>query len=146
MPVTLDNCLDQGKMFARWPLDGWQNGGGVVIAQHLQQKERQFLHRARFAFASILARRNLFPDLQQITIAGHGAGADFVQRYAAVGQAPDILDKQQICRYVLSRPTPSSYLYFTLHRGRKAKQARASVIGRTPRNARPIIALSLWPR
>ena len=41
-----------------------------------------------------LGDKQFFPNLKTITIAGSGAGGDFVLRYAAAGQAPDLLDPQ----------------------------------------------------
>ncbi len=63
----------------------------------------------------------------QGVIAGHGMGGDFVQRYAAFGQAPDILEKEGIgVRFIVANP--SSYLYFTASRtseaGRKLSSAK----------------------
>jgi hypothetical protein len=58
-----------------------------------------------------VSRRELFPELERVVIAGAGAGGDFVQRYAALGKAVDILTADQISvRYVAGNAT--SYLYF----------------------------------
>lgn len=55
------------------------------------------------------ARR--FPKLREIVIAGHSAGGQIVQRYAAVGNAP-ALDAGRIpVRLIVSNP--SSYFYFS---------------------------------
>jgi hypothetical protein len=58
-----------------------------------------------------LANRQLFPRLQTVVIAGHSAGGQFVQRYAAVGhgQGP-LLQLGVHLRYVVANP--SSYVYF----------------------------------
>ncbi len=57
-----------------------------------------------------LADRRIFPDLQEVVIAGHSAGGQFVQHYAAIGhgQAP-ILTAGIHIRYVVANP--SVYLY-----------------------------------
>jgi hypothetical protein len=53
--------------------------------------------------------------LQQVVIAGHGAGADFTQRYAAIGMAPDLLAAEKIAvRFMVANA--SSYLYLTSSR------------------------------
>ncbi|MDD3183487.1 MAG: alpha/beta hydrolase, partial [Alphaproteobacteria bacterium] len=59
-----------------------------------------------------LADHQRFPSLRQIVIVGHGEGGDFVQRYAALGQGPDVLEKEKLpVRFVVANP--SSYLYLT---------------------------------
>jgi hypothetical protein len=57
-----------------------------------------------------LADPSLLPDLKTVTIAGHRAGADLVQRYAAVTTQLAGLDARGIAvRFVLAQP--DSYLY-----------------------------------
>ncbi|HEU0117604.1 MAG TPA: hypothetical protein VFR09_03125 [Alphaproteobacteria bacterium] len=109
---------DNGKMFARWPLDGWQVGGDSV-AQGQGKGISSFT--ALDLLLLYLGEKKFFPDLTQVVIAGHGAGGDFVQRYAALGQAPDILDQQHVnVRFIAANP--SSYLYFTAARAQGGKQ------------------------
>ncbi len=104
---------DQGRTVARWSVEaGWQNGGD------------SFLQNAKLGVSSFsavdllllyLSDRRRFPMLAQVVVAGHGMGADFVQRYAAFGQAPDILKKEFIdVRFLVANP--STYLYFTASR------------------------------
>ncbi|MGF6654208.1 pimeloyl-ACP methyl ester carboxylesterase [Paraburkholderia youngii] len=58
-----------------------------------------------------LADRRLFPSLKQVVLAGHSAGGQYVQRYAAVGRGDAPLLAHGIAiRYVVANP--SSYLYF----------------------------------
>ncbi|MEC3978245.1 hypothetical protein [Amycolatopsis sp. H20-H5] len=57
-----------------------------------------------------LADKQRFPALTRITLAGHSAGGQFVQRYAVGGVAPAQLPGVSF-RYVTANP--SSYLYFT---------------------------------
>lgn len=103
---------DQAKMLARWPLDGWIAGGDSLAIQN-QKSVSAFT--ALDLILLYLGEKTIFPNLRFITIAGHGDGADFVQRYASVGQAPDILAQQQIAtRFLVANA--SSYLYFTAPR------------------------------
>jgi pimeloyl-ACP methyl ester carboxylesterase len=62
-----------------------------------------------------LADKTMFPALKEVVLAGHSAGGQFVQRYAAVGhgQAP-LLSRGIGIRYVVANP--SSYLYFDAER------------------------------
>jgi pimeloyl-ACP methyl ester carboxylesterase len=56
-----------------------------------------------------LADRRRFPNLRRITVAGHSAGAQLVQRYAAFGQAPTVLTWID-WHFVVANP--SSFVYF----------------------------------
>jgi len=103
---------DQGQTLARWDVDrvrGWQTGEESAI--RLKEKGVSSFT-AMDMLLLYLSDRSLFPQLQSVVVAGHGMGADFVQRYAALGQAPDILVQQDLSvRFVAANP--SSYLYFT---------------------------------
>lgn len=108
---------DQGRMFVRWPLDGWQNGGDSLATPPAKPIS---------AFTVIdlmvlyLSDKKTFPDMKQITIVGHGAGGDFVQRYAASGRAASVMgaDSPQL-RFLVANA--SSYLYMTGLRPRAGK-------------------------
>ncbi|MBN3753208.1 alpha/beta hydrolase [Paraburkholderia sp. Tr-20389] len=55
--------------------------------------------------------RQLYPALSTVTVIGHSAGAQVVQRYAVAGRAEDVLTHDGIrVRYVVANP--SSYVYF----------------------------------
>jgi len=111
------------RIFARWPLDGWI-AGGDSIAITPQKGTSSFT--VLDMLLLYLGERKFFPDIQDITVAGNGAGGDFVQRYAAAGRAPDILAKDHIpTRFIVANP--SSYLYFT--------GARLSVDAKTGRGS-----------
>lgn len=59
-----------------------------------------------------LASPGRYPNLREIVVAGHSAGAQFVQRYAAgtqVEQKPAIARRHFAFRYVVANP--SSYMY-----------------------------------
>ncbi|MGE3622499.1 MAG: hypothetical protein AB7H77_01315 [Bdellovibrionales bacterium] len=103
---------DEGRNIARWGLGGWEDGGDSI---NPAQKRGISSFTAIDLLLIYLAQKSFFPDLQTITVTGHGAGGDFVLRYAAAGQAPDILETQNIpVRFVPANP--SSYLYFTAAR------------------------------
>ncbi|EJN08420.1 hypothetical protein PMI40_01281 [Herbaspirillum sp. YR522] len=58
-----------------------------------------------------LADRQRFPQLRQIVLVGHSAGAQLMQRYAVMNRLDDLTGAVGIhVRYVIS--SPSSYLYF----------------------------------
>jgi len=111
-----------GKMFARWSLNGlsspWEDGGDS-LSGGARKGVSSFTAIDLLLF--YLSDRQRFPSLQHITFVGHGAGADFVQRYAAVGQGSDFLTGHAIpLRYVVTNP--SSYLYFTAQRPQSNKR------------------------
>lgn len=93
----------------RWGREGWKNGydahGPAPISSFSVID----------AIFARLADRRLFPSLNQVVLAGHSAGGQYVQRYAAVGrgQAP-LLAHGVAMRYVVANP--SSYLYFNAQR------------------------------
>lgn len=93
----------------RWGADAWPLGwpakepapvGSYAVVDDILQR---------------LADRTLFPNLRDIVLAGHSAGGQFVQRYAAIGKGPARLAASGIhLRYVVANP--SSYLYFNAQR------------------------------
>lgn len=93
----------------RWGRDGWKTGydahGPAPISSFSVVD----------AIFARLADRRLFPALSQVVLAGHSAGGQYVQRYAAVGrgQTP-LLARGIVIRYVVANP--SSYLYFNAQR------------------------------
>ena len=59
-----------------------------------------------------LANRAIFPNLNTIVLAGHSAGGQYVQRYAALGRGEADLGGAPIhIRYVVANP--ATYLYLT---------------------------------
>src|SRR5262245_33323555 len=65
------------------------------------------------AIVDAVAAPGAFPNLESIAIAGHSAGGQFVNRFAAGSPAED-LHADRSFRYVIANP--SSYLYFTPER------------------------------
>lgn len=64
------------------------------------------------AMIARLADRRYFPAMREIVLAGHSAGGQIVQRYAAVGKARQ-LDPGSRVRVHLVVANPSSYFYFS---------------------------------
>jgi pimeloyl-ACP methyl ester carboxylesterase len=59
-------------------------------------------------FVAMLANKSNFPNLEEIVIAGHSAGGQFAQRYAAFSKAALTVQGPKL-RYVVANP--SSYVY-----------------------------------
>lgn len=109
-PRILDTAdiktLDAPADLLRWRHGNWAGGApaqGPVPASSFAVFD---------AIIAKLADRHFFPDLTAIVVAGHSAGGQIVQRYAAVHHANPLLAKEGIAlRFVVANP--SSYLYFT---------------------------------
>jgi hypothetical protein len=100
-----------GKSIASWPLEnGWNEGGLSFLITGDPRGVSSFT--ALDLLLLYLGDRQRFPEIRDVVVVGHGTGADFVQRYAATGQSPDILRDDRInVRFVAANA--SSYLYFT---------------------------------
>lgn len=79
---------------ASWSNDTWKQGG--------DSSKGVSSFAVADALLAILADRTRFPNLHRVTLAGHSAGGQFVQRYAALG-------KQPATTYLVMNP--SSFLY-----------------------------------
>jgi hypothetical protein len=90
----------------RWRESGWQKGAPSDDAAAISS----------FAVVDEIFRRlsdsTIFPHLKIVVLAGHSAGGQFVQRYAAIGHGESLFGNASVhVRYVVANP--SSYLYFT---------------------------------
>ena len=79
----------------------WRNGAGAVGHGHVTSFHvtDELLQR--------LARRELFPNLRAVVIAGHSAGGQYTTRYAMANESHDRVGMS--LRYVVANP--SSYTY-----------------------------------
>lgn len=99
-------ALKLGPRWLRWNWEAWAGGApaeGPVPASSFAVFD---------AIIAKLADRALFPNLKEIVLAGHSAGGQVVQRYAAVSPTNPLLAQDGIgLRFVVANP--STYLYFT---------------------------------
>jgi hypothetical protein len=92
----------------------WTNNNWRIGDESVSSKKRK-MDDAFSSFSlvdSMIARacnRKLFPKLKKITIIGHSAGGQFVQRYAGMTPMPNILRGYKFKFIVMNS---SSYLYF----------------------------------
>jgi pimeloyl-ACP methyl ester carboxylesterase len=93
---------ESGRASARWTSGGWKIGDNSVERGGISS------FAAMDELLGQLADKNRFPNLTRITVAGHSAGGQFVQRYAATGRAPAQLNGVAV-NFVVANP--SSYLY-----------------------------------
>ena len=89
---------------ARWTSAAWKEGGEADCPYGLSS------FTVVDGILRSLADKEKFPRLRSIALVGHSAGGQFVQRYAAAGEAPLELSGVRI-RYVVANP--SSYLYLS---------------------------------
>jgi hypothetical protein len=109
-----EDIQEKNNSLLRWTGGSWIYGGDSAMdaAPDMVLNARNLSSYAVLDFVLLaVARRELFPNLERVVIAGAGAGGDFVQRYAALGKAVEILTADQIAvRYVAGNAW--SYLYF----------------------------------
>ena len=91
----------------RWSNGAWKIGEGA------QQPSGYSSFSVIDSLLMTLADKSRFPKLNWITVVGHSAGAQFTQRYAALGMAPNVASGV-VVNFVVANP--SSYLYFDQER------------------------------
>lgn len=110
-PQMYSERLNKGqfdeKTLAWGEANAWQAGG---IATHPSGTNVTSMD-ALDAILDHFADPKLFPSLKNITMVGHGGGAQLMNRYAATGKDPE---PRLYVRYVVG--DPSSSPYFTEHR------------------------------
>ena len=93
-----------------WTDAGWKQGD-------LSRSTDDHPRRARISAYAALEQLLLgavasFPDLQRVTLAGHSAGGQHINRFAAGNRAAEQLEARGVTvRFIVSNP--SSYIYFT---------------------------------
>ncbi|HZZ45829.1 MAG TPA: hypothetical protein VFE65_02970 [Pseudonocardia sp.] len=86
-----------------WENDAWKQGYPAESPAGLSS------FTAMDNIMATLADKRRFPKLTHITLAGHSAGGQFTQRYAAFGRGPNLLPWVDFNFAVMN---PSSYVYF----------------------------------
>jgi pimeloyl-ACP methyl ester carboxylesterase len=91
-----------------WSVDGWKDGSLSEIRRDDSTDQRVSSFAVLDALLETLSDRKLWPALDLVVLAGHSAGAQFVQRYAAAGRAPTVLSHQGIhTRSLCGEPDPT---------------------------------------
>ncbi|MEW6322944.1 MAG: alpha/beta fold hydrolase [Acidobacteriota bacterium] len=96
------DALDANEV--NWPCAGnsWRSGGPTaknpaLTSFHLMDR-----------ILRLLARKDIFPNLQVIVVGGHSAGGQFANRYAMANTVHDTLGVP--VRYVVANPSSYAYL------------------------------------
>jgi len=107
----------------RWGTDSWSSGEPALAPAPISSFD------VLDAILRRVADPALLPDLRQVVIAGHSAGAQTVQRYAVVGHGDPRLKARNIhTRYLVA--DPSSYLYFSNDRPQPVNAASCPAFNR----------------
>lgn len=97
-------CGDRGEPSEySWSSEGWKIGDA---ANNSPQGKPVYSYDVIDEMIRMLNERGRYPGLKEIVVAGHSAGGQFVQRYAASARA----ESRVPVRWVVSNP--SSYMYF----------------------------------
>lgn len=113
--IAIDE-VQEHELDASYPY--WASGGWSVGHRSRSDGEHQRSIRiSSFEMLDELLREALrrYPNLKRITLAGHSAGGQFINRYAAGNRLEEELSSRGVSvRYIVSNP--SSYLYFCENR------------------------------
>jgi pimeloyl-ACP methyl ester carboxylesterase len=115
--------------------DSWRSGG--VAANNPKLTSYDFAD----AILRKLARKEIFPNLKVIVVAGHSAGGQFVTRYEMANQVHDTLGVP--VTYVVANP--SSYAYLDPARPAPAEAPAAASEFRDFSDARNCTTYDRWP-
>lgn len=114
--LTADDLISAGLSSDTlyWDADAWKRGGASATTPLARPASTP-----AFAVVDELVARitdgTRFPNLRSVVIAGHSAGGQFVNRYAATNRVAATLAERGITtRYVVANP--SSYLYLDARR------------------------------
>jgi hypothetical protein len=94
-----------------WTSSGWKKGDGSVSTN------RPFSISSYDVINDLLLKitdTSMYPNIKEVVIAGHSAGGQFVNRYAAGGTAQDDARPDLAWKYLIANP--SSYMYFSPER------------------------------
>jgi N-acetylglutamate synthase-like GNAT family acetyltransferase len=115
-----------GNEMIFWNEQSWKQGYRCEpLGAHLKAG-RISSYRVLDLLLERLSNGDTFPNLALITIAGHSAGGQFINRYAAGSPIGETLDRGGIpIRYIIANP--SSYLYFTPERRAPGKMDQFTI-------------------
>ncbi len=101
---TIDDKVKDNELY--WSASGWKKGFKSKNGNRTPSYQ---------VIDTLLDKINTnFPNIKQITLVGHSAGGQFVQRYAALSQQENALRSDLKIRYIVANP--SSYLYLNSER------------------------------
>lgn len=115
-----------GDEITFWNEQSWKQGYRCEPVGPLAQEGGVSSYRVMDAILERLSAPEVLPNLTRIIIAGHSAGGQFVNRYAAGSLIGETLDRRGIhIRYIIANP--STYLYFTPERRAPGKMDQFTI-------------------
>jgi hypothetical protein len=114
--------LPEEDNYLVWTSSGWKEGNNMLNTQN--DKKPVYISSME-VIDSILVRlcnKKIYPNLKTVVLSGHSAGAQFIQRYAAINRITDSLSATQNLHFRFIIMNPSSYVY--LDNRRPVKGAR----------------------
>jgi poly(3-hydroxybutyrate) depolymerase len=127
---TCHDALAEGEVNWSCSGDSWRSGG--FSTNYARLSSYDFLDEV----LRRLARKEIFPNLKVIVVAGHSAGGQFVNRYEMANKVHDKLGIT--LQYVASNP--SSYAYLSMDRPDSETEVFKSF-----RDARNCTTYDQWP-
>ena len=123
---------DLAANVARWKSEAWLGGDAGKAPFTISSFE------VLDGIIALLSDRTRFPNLERIVVAAHSGGAQFVQRYAVVGRADQVITaaglqpysdgievaagKNNVMRVRYVVANPSSYVYFDSTRAKPVEK------------------------
>ncbi len=102
-----DHDLDDKHLF--WVKNNWRSGDESVSSNARRMTESFSSYALIDSMIAHICKKELFPNLTKITVIGHSAGGQFIQRYSGMTPMPNVL-KQYKFKFIAMNP--SSYVYF----------------------------------
>lgn len=110
--ISAHNLQDSNVLY--FDSDSWKEGGQSLTSPYSRQFNLSSFTVVDKLIESV-SDRNIFPNLNKIVVAGHSAGGQFSNRYAAGSQIEQTLSGVgNSYHYIVANP--SSYLYFDAKR------------------------------
>jgi hypothetical protein len=99
-----------------WREGGWEQGDGAAARDGWSEEARISSFLVVDRLIEKLTDGAVFPKLRRVVVAGHSAGGQFVNRYAAGNPLDEKLGQDRGVRFRYIVSNPSSYLYFNEER------------------------------
>lgn len=118
-----DHKLDEKYLF--WVKNNWRSGDESVSSNARVMTESFSSYALIDSMIAQVCKKELFPNLKKITVIGHSAGGQFIQRYSGMTPMPNVLKKQFQFRFIAMNP--SSYVYLDERRPLKTATGLAFI-------------------
>lgn len=90
--------------------EGWKKGDDSLTSKDHHRKKSASAFEVVDQIVARIADFDTFPKLKRVVVAGHSAGGQYINRYAAGTRIGSTLPEEIQLRYIVANP--STYLYF----------------------------------